>query len=199
MRSLFLLSLASCAALPAPSPETVRYLRVTPQRRVLECTFTIDRSAEGWSLRSLTGNLTLLARYDPSNRLLEARAGLAGGPEKADVDERPGVIVTSAPDWTDTFRICREWDRARGGRQEFPGLWIHPAQPTQRLTFSAEFVRRDGDLDVIGIRLRNHSPYRAWVDAAGRMIKLVSLPVKPGATVLVLEGFDAAWEALPPE
>jgi len=210
---LFLLTLAGCAGVaPAPTTEVVRYLRVTPQRTALECSFAILRSAEGWTLTSVTGKLTVEARYDAADRLLDAQAALrtggtiraeveggrakisAPGREDHEVDAPAGVIVTSAPDWTDTFRICRLWDRARGGRQTVPGLWIHPVQPTQRLTFSAEFVRRDGELDVLTIRLRNNSAYRAWVDSAGRMIKLTQ-----GSTVLVREGFEVAAAALPNE
>ena len=161
----------------------------------------------------MTGNLTVDARYDSSDRLVDAQAALrnggkarvetsgdrakisAPGREDQEVDAPPGIIVTSAPDWTDVFRICRLWDRARAGRQTFPGLWIHPVQPAQRIAFSAEWVRRDRleslELDVLSIRLRGNSAYRAWVDPAGRMIKLAS-----SSTMLVLAGFDAAAAAL---
>ena len=210
---LLVLTLASCSGVAkAPATEVSRYFRVTPERRTLECSFTILRSGEGWSITSVTGNLTVEARYDAADRLLDAQAGLrkgdrvrievsggrakitAYGREDQEVDVPPGVIVTSAPDWTDTFRICRLWDRARAGRQTFPGLWIHPVQPTQQLTFSAEFVRRDGELDVVSIRLRGNSLYRAWIDSAGRMIKLTQ-----GGTVLVRDGFESAAAALPNE
>ena len=198
---LLVLALASCADAPrAPATEVVRYLRMP--KMSLECSFSTLRDADGWTITSVTGPLTVEARYDASDRLLDARVALRDGKTARvdhDVDVPRGVIVTSAPDWTDTFRICRLWDRARGGRQEFPGLWIHPVQPTQRLTFAAEFVRRDGELDVVAIRLRGNSPYRAWVDPTGRMIKLVSLPVKEGSTVLVLQGFESAATALPDE
>jgi len=217
-RALIVLILSGCGpVVEAPTTESVRYFRVTPQRTALECTFGTRREAEGWGIVSSTGNMMVQARYDLSDRLLWAQASLRGadsarveavgtratiagpGREVQVVEVPVGVIVTSAPDWTDTFRICRLWNRARAGRQEFPGLWIHPVQPTQRLTFSAEFLRRDGELDVLTIRLRNNSPYRVWVDSSGRMIKLASLPVKDGSTVLVLEGFEAAATELPNE
>jgi len=215
MRSALLLSLlmAGCSSpAKAPTSEVVRYVRISPQRTSLECSFATLRSADGWILTSVTGNLKVEARYDADDRLIDAHASLqkgdrvraevangratitAYGREDLEVDVPPGVIVTSAPDWTDTFRICRLWDRARAGRQTFPGLWIHPVQPTQRITFSAEFVRRDGELDVLAIRLRGNSAYRAWVDGAGRMIKLTG-----ANTVLALQGSESAAAALPNE
>jgi hypothetical protein len=198
---LLVLVLAGCGTPgKAPSVEVTRYLRVTPERRTLECSFSILRSDDSWSITSVTGGLTVEARYDAGDRLIDAQAALrngdkvrveaaggraritAYGREDLEIDVPAGVIVTSAPDWTDTFRICRLWDRARGGRQEFPGLWIHPVRPTQRLTFSAEFVRREGELEVLTIRLRGNSAYLAWVDPEGRMMKLTGAD-----TVLVLQ------------
>jgi len=181
-----------------------RYLCVTSQLTESECTFRTVRGDAGWSIRSITGNLTVEARYDNADRLIDAQVALrngdrvraevtdgrakitADGREDQEVDVPAGVIVTSAPDWSDAFRICRLWDRARGGRQEFPGLWIHPRQPTQRLTFSAEHVGREGNLDLLSIRLRGNSAYQASVDREGRMFKLTG-----AGTVLVLEGIES--------
>ena len=196
-----LLALAACRAV-AP-PETVRYSRITARGAVPECTFTVRPEEGGWSLLSVTGKLTVETHYDLSERLVRARAAQGGDSARVEVtgdrlkvvrsngeqefDAPPGIIVTSAPDWADTFRICRLWKRSVRGRQDFPGLWIHPVQPAQRLTFTAERIGSDGKLDQLSIRLRGNSAYVAWVDEGGRMIKLASLPVKEGSTVLVLE------------
>jgi hypothetical protein len=218
MRSVALVValLAGCRGAP-PALETVRYLRLTPRGAVPECRFRLEAGA----VTSVTGALEVAARYDAAGVLLgaEARVG-AGEPvrveasggrarvsrpkqEAQDFEVPPGVIVTSAPDWTDTFLICRRWDRGRGGRQDFPGLWIHPVQPAQRLTFTAERTGADVldglPLDRLLVRLRGNSPYAAWVDPAGRMIKLVSLPFREGSTLLVLEGFEESSQALRPE
>lgn len=223
----FLTTLAGLALLQGT--EQARYLRVTSRGTATECTFTTERSTAGWTIASVTGRaLTVTARYDASGALLGAEAGLGSGDAKKTAvvtvtDGRarvqrpgleaqefgvpPGVIVTSAPDWTDTFRICRLWDRKKAGRQEFPGLWIHPVQPAQRLTFIAERTGGDSldhegrklELERLSIRLRGNSAYVAWADPAGRMIKLVSLPFKEGSTVLVLEGFETSAAALKPE
>jgi hypothetical protein len=225
--TLAIFALAGCQAEPPPAPDPgqIRYLRVTSRGTIPECSFTIDRREGGWTMTSLTGQLIVTARYDASDRLLDATARLgrgeaarveaAGGRAKVlrpgleaqEFDAPPGVIITSAPDWTDTFRICRLWSAARGGRQEFPGLWIHPEKSAQRLTFTAE--RAGGDvirgpagplaLQRLSIRLRGDSAYVAWVDPQGRMIKLASLPFGDGSTVLLLEGFEGAAAALRPE
>lgn len=222
-----LLALAGCRTSPlaAPAPESLRYLRVTPRGVAPECAITVEPQSEGWTISSVTGTLRLTARYDAAQHLVEAAARIGTGePAKVDVvdgrakvlrpgrpaqdfDAPPGVIVTSAPDWTDTVRLCRLWDRARGGRQEFPGLWIHPEQPAQRLTFSVE--RTGGDeirtdsvvlaLDRLSIRLRENSAYLAWADPAGRMVKLVSLPFGTGSAVLVLADFEGPAAALRPD
>jgi hypothetical protein len=216
-------------ALLLQGPEQARYLRVTAKGTSTECTFALERTEAGWSIASATGRaLTVTARYDAAGTLLAAEAASGTGDAKKTASvavadgkarvQRPGleaqefevpkgVIVTSAPDWTDTFRICRLWDRAKAGKQEFPGLWIHPVQPAQRLTFTAERTGTDTldhggrklELDRLSIRLRGNSAYAAWADPAGRMIKLVSLPIKETGTVLVLEGFETSAAALKPE
>ena len=198
--SFALVALAGCRAAAEPGPERVRYLRPDG---ALECVFELG---EGF-VASVTGPLTVEARYGPDGTLREARAALAAGgaARVGAVDgratvERPGrppetfevpprVIVTSAPDWTDAFFICRRWTRGGPARQEFPGLWIHPVQPPQRLTFTAESQGVEGGLERLLIRLRGGGTYVAWADRDGRMIKLAA---KPGSAVLSLEGVDTS-------
>jgi polyhydroxybutyrate depolymerase len=204
--------------------DVARYLRLTPKGPAPECAFTVRKEAAGGSIESVTGRLTVTARYDASDALVEAGAVLGGrkaqvtaadgkarvtrpDAEPQDFDAPRGVIVTSAPDWTDAFRLCRLADRSKEGPQEFPGLWIHPDQPAQRLTFAIEklggatleHAGRTLELARWSIRLRGGSRYAAWSDSEGRMIKLVSLPFKEGATELVLEGFAASAATLKPE
>lgn len=213
-------------------PEKIQYVRPSGQGYVPECTFSIGKSDQGRTIASVTGRgkstLTVTARYDAMEALLEAEVvqvagedrktatvGVSGG--KATVkragkpdqefDAPKGVIVTSAPDWTDAFLLCRLRDGSRAGKQEFPGLWIHPEQASQRLTFSVEklgsvALEHKGEkleLDRLSIRLRGNSAYVAWADAKGRMIKLVSMPYKPGGSELVLEGFEETAASLKPE
>ena len=196
-----LLALAGCRGAAEPAgPERSRYLR---PGGALECAFELRAG----SVSSVTGPLTVEARYGPDGALLEARASLKSGvaARVAVVDgranvERPGhppaafdvpkdVIVTSAPDWTDAFLICRRWKRSGPELQEFPGLWIHPVQPPQRLTFTAERQGVEEELDRLLIRLRGGSAYVAWVDRGGRMFKLAA---KPGSAELSLEGVDTS-------
>lgn len=189
---------AGCRAAPG-RVERVRYVRGA----ALVCAFEIGPDA----VSSVTGPLRVESRYAPDGALRDARAELAGGGEarvrvlegRARV-ERPGqpavefeipprVIVTSAPDWTDVLLICRRWTRSGPERQEFPGLWIHPVQPPQRLAFSAERKGVDGPLERLLIRLRGGSAYLAWVDPEGRLIKLAGAS---GREELSLEGVDTS-------
>ena len=224
--ALLFFATAGCQAGPrGPIAEQIRYFRPTPHGVVRECSFTIENREDGRTITSVTGDLTVCARYDASDRLLEAEAKLSKGaasrvivsagrakvlrPDRdaQDFDVPAGVIVTSAPDWTDAFWICRLWDRERAGRREFPGLWIHPVQPAQRLTFTAERVGGAAlsiggttlPLDRLSIRLRGNSEYLAWVDSAGRMIKLAARPANQGSAVLILEGYETASAALVPD
>jgi poly(3-hydroxybutyrate) depolymerase len=213
--------------------EKARYLRLLPDKAVDECQFTQQRGDKGWSISSVTQRgamrLIVTARYDAQDMLAVAAATLQKGEEmpavrvqvaagKATIkhdgqdpqefDVPRGTIVTSAPDWTDTFLLCQRYDRGKGGKQEFPALWIHPEKPAQRLTFSIERQGKDTvehdskklELDRHLIRIRNNSEYAAWTDAAGRMIKLTSLPFKDSSTELVLEGYEKSARNLrPPE
>lgn len=208
------------AAQEKPSEETSSYLRLSDKAPVTECTFIIRRAADGWDIHSVTGRgdmkLTVTARYDAKDQLRDAEAVLVKGDTKktcrvavangkakvqregqdAQEFEVPaGVIVTSAPDWTDTFLLCRRHDRTKAGKQETAGLWIHPEQPAQRLTFSVEKQGTDKidhageklELDRVTIRIRGNTPYTGWTDAKGRMVKLMQAgtPLE-----LVVDGFE---------
>ena len=172
--------------------------------------------------------MTVTATYDAQNTLTAADARLAkenqakvgqvtvtdgkarvkrDGQDVQEFELPKGVIVTSAPDWTDTFLLCRCYDRHKGGKQEFPGLWIHPEQKAQLLNFSIERVgqqaiEHDGKKQELGryfIRIRNNSQYVAWANDQGRMIKLMSFPFKDNAgTEMVLEGYEKSASTLRP-
>jgi len=187
LANLLLLGLAGRTFVDT-TDENVRYLRVTPKETVTECTFTVLHCGQGWSVRSETGHgkgrLSLIARYDERDRVTSAAVTVAtgagektctveiidgkarvhrDGQEVRELAVPPGVIVTSAPDWTDTFLLCRRYDRARGGKQAFAGLWIHPEKEPLRLTFTIERTGMDivehagkkQPLDRLEIRLRN--------------------------------------------
>src|SRR5262245_54904438 len=127
-------------ALSLAAPDEVRYLRLLPDRTEPECSFLREGGEGGWKITSVTGRggktLTVTARYDAANALVEASAVAEDGTAKASVsvavkegrarvkrdddttqelDAPPGVIVTSAPDWTDTFLLCQRYDRNKGG------------------------------------------------------------------------------------
>lgn len=211
--------------------ETVRYLRPAADTFVTECEFHITRNEAGWTITSRTYRgpvqMEVETRYDAEDRPTAARAVLTTrgmtrsvtvqvnhgkatvqreGQQSAEFDAPKGTIITSAPDWSDVFLLCRRYDRQRQGRQEYPALWIHPTQPPQRLTFSIErqgtdLIERDGkaiELDRYLIRIRNNSSYAAWADAQGRMVRLIPLPLNDAAPGLTLEGYEKPAAGLRP-
>lgn len=214
----------------APHEEKLSYRRPTATGFADECTFTIRRDKAGWDIVSVTGRgdtqLTVTTRYDTQDHLLAADAVLAKGGNKVTVTVKAalarvqrdgqdaqefrvpaGVIVTSAPDWTDTLLLCRRYDRKRGGKQEFSGLWIHPTQPAQLLKFSIERTGTEQimhagkklDVDRYTIRIRGPNSYVAWADGQGQMLRLVSMPFKDGTpNGLVREGYEKSAAALKP-
>lgn len=217
----------------ARADEMYRYVRTAGDQFVTECAFSIKQEKAGWSIVSKTerGKTTMevTARYDGEDRLISARAILSadGANKTATVDvkdgkatvkregEKPiefdvpkGTIVTSAPDWSDVFLLCRRYDHDKKGKQEFPALWIHPTQAAQRLTFSIDLqgtdrIEHEGkklELSRFLIRIRGNSDYVAWADNKGRMIRLIPLPFKAPASGMTLEGFEKPAASLrPPE
>lgn len=211
-------------------PETSRYLRPAGKAFATECEFTLKRAESGSSVESVTfrgeTKMTVTARYDAEERLTAAvvilwtkdqkstaTVGVAAGKATVKRDAQPilefevpkGVIVTSAPDWTDTFLLCRRYDRQKGGKQHFAGLWIHPVNASQRLTFAIErsgaaTIEHAGKklkLDRFTIWLRGNSSYAAWADHEGRMIKLLPLPAKENAmNWLVRDGYEKSAASL---
>jgi hypothetical protein len=113
----------------------------------------------------------------------------------------PDAVVTTAPDWSDIFEVVRRYDRAKGGKQEFPGFWFHPAAPPRNLTFTAEKLGQDSvtvdgtktALDRYRVELRSGG-YVVWADGGGRVVKLI--PAGRPAAAVVLQGFEAATKAL---
>jgi hypothetical protein len=211
--------------------EEVRYTRPAGAMAVRECTFRITRQGGGWTIMSRTDRgavkMEVTARYDAEDRLtaatatLKARDGIKAatvhvkdgkatvqraGQPPAEFDVPRGTIVTSAPDWSDVFLLCRRYDRKRKGKQDHPALWIHPTQPPQRLTFSIEWqgsdtIRHAGKEMVLGryrIRIRNNSAYAAWADARGWLVRLIPLSGKGMAPGMTRDGYERSAAALRP-
>jgi hypothetical protein len=204
-----------------PSIDTVRFLRPAGADWVFETEVRIQADASGTKIASRTGRekaqLAIESRFDKSERLLAAsvtesrndveraarvevrdataRVTRAGG-EQAEFDCPPGVIVTSAPDWTDVVLMVKRFDRQRGGKQEFAGLWIHPTQEPRRLTFSithlgGDMIEHEGkqlSLDRFRIVLRGGSRYIGWGDAQGKLIRLT--PESAPQQGIVLDGWQ---------
>ncbi len=202
-------------------PHPLRYLRQADGRFVLESEITETKSKGGTTFVSRTvrprETMTLTLHFDARHRLTSARAVQEAGKEShtlaatfegttarlrrstGEPETVAGVsgkaIVTTAPDWSDILQLARRYDRTKGGRQQFAGLWIHPVKPARKLTFTIEGVARDSVtrenktfvLQRYRIRLRS-GEYLAWADGTGRVLKLM-VPGKPAGAV-VLEGFQ---------
>jgi len=212
----------SLAAQPLPAGK-LRYLRPAGDGWTNECVFTTAKRDNGWSIASVTERgqlrLTLETSYGPKDALATsvltlrnadkesvaivavkdgvARVQLPEQPLKK-LEVPPGVIVTSAPDWTDTLLLCARYDHAAAGKQEFSALWYHPEQPVQLLKLSVErqgydTIQRDGKdvkLARFTIQLRGNSRYAAWATMDGTMVRLIPLPAKAKRSGLILEGFE---------
>jgi hypothetical protein len=212
-------------------PDTASYVRFAGAAFATECKFRIAREPSGWRIVSRTDRGTVQmeveTRYNAYQQPVSARVVLTqnGTSKTANVlvkdgkatvtregqpsetfDAPKGTIVTSAPDWTDVFLLCRHYDRRDKEKQEFPALWIHPIQPPQRLTFSIELqgkdaIEHDGkkvELSRFEIMIRGSSRYVAWADPQGRMVRLIPLPLKGTASGLTLEGYEKSVAGLRP-
>ncbi|MFO0966530.1 MAG: hypothetical protein U0793_13225 [Gemmataceae bacterium] len=208
--------------------ETVSYLKPSGKKFVPEARFTVRQGKYGWSIASSTGGgereMGVRAKYDAADRLQSAAATLTmedykavalveckDGKAAVHPKDRPvatfpvvaGMIVTSAPDWTDAFLLCRRYDRAKGGKQKFVGLWVHPKEQALLLDLTIEaegkdVVRRNGeDVELTRCRivLRGPQAYVAWMDKEGGLIKLVSASPK-GGSALIRDGWETVWEQL---
>jgi hypothetical protein len=115
--------------------------------------------------------------------------------------------VTTAPDWSDVFQLVRRYDAAKGGKQDFPGLWVHPVQPMQKLTFS---IQRIGD-DTVAVREKGKEmevklgryqvklrsgDYAVWADPDRRVVRIV--PANRKEAFVVLQGYQEATRGLAP-
>jgi hypothetical protein len=205
----------------------IRYVRPAGEKYVTECTFTLTRDKASWSITSQTGSMQVEAKYDADDRLQSAKATISNGKSSksatvqvkdgkakverdgADAEEfdvPKGTIVTSAPDWSDVFLLCRRYNGTKGGKQEFPALWIHPEKPALRLTFTIELhgtdrIVHDGSglaLVRYQIHIRDNSAYMAWAHADGRMVRLIPLPAKDSAPGMTLEGYEKSAAGLRP-
>lgn len=209
---------------------TIRYNRPAGSQYVREFKLTRKPYAEGHSISSVTRrgqtHLSLVSEFDTAGHLRSAKVAIDSGTKRQtaqahsegtsvtvkrangliDVLDCPrGVIVTSAPDWTDTFMVTRRYDENKGGEQQFDGLWIHPTREPLRLTFrvrheGTDTVECQGEthrLERISIVLRNESRYVAWRDGRRQLVRLVADGREQPS--IVLDGWQEATRHLAPK
>ncbi len=219
--------LAGCALLPAADADktTLRYLRPADDKFVLESEVTTTRDDKGTTYVSRTERgrekTTLTVRHDKAGKLTSAEVVVEAAAVKKNATaavqdaaarvQRGGTVdflkltgdpvVTTAPDWSDVFQLVRRYDAAKGGKQEFPGLWFHPTNGLEQPTFTADRTGSDAvtaggkelRLDRYRVKLRS-GDYSVWADADRKVYKI--LPGGDKAVPVVLEGFEDATRNL---
>jgi hypothetical protein len=211
------------------SSKAIRYLRVTGSEFVRETEIHLLRTEEGIIVTSVTHRgertLTVTSRFDPENALTSATVTLLrgkneqsasvsvtdstarvlrNGNETNELACPGGVIVTSAPDWTDSFMAVRRYDANGSTTQEFPGLWIHPTREPLELTLRLTRLGQDSvtlcdkrmNLDRFLLVLRGGSRYVVWGNQQGQLVRLV--PAAEGSGGIVLNGWQRATRDLKP-
>ncbi len=118
-----------------------------------------------------------------------------------DLPARP--VLTAGLDWTAALVFVPLYDAARGGKQEWSGLWLDPVQGLQTPTYTVE--RQGDDTVTVKDKAVKLSRYRiklrdgtaaVWADGDGRVVRVQPLAAK--ATPVVLEGFEDATKGLRP-
>ena len=210
--------------------ETVRLRRVSGSDFVKESEIHLVPTKQGLVVTSITQRgeqtLTVHSRFDSNDTLVSAKVTLRRGEYKQsasvsvtdrtalvlrDGDEAKelacpvGVIVTSAPDWTDSFLAVRRYDPKGSTTQTFPGLWIHPSREPLELTIKLTRLGQDSVmlrknitmLDRLLLVLRGGSRYIVWRNQQGQLVRLV--PAVEGKGGIVLTGWERATRDLKPQ
>lgn len=212
--------------------ESLTYLRPSGDTFVTEFTIEIRDTSAGRTITSTTQRgdqvLTLIADFNSDEELRTAtvRVRSGKGEKAAQVEVRdgkarvsragsavielncpPGVIVTSAPDWTDSVLAVRRIPRAAGealeaSKRTFRGLWVHPAQEPLELHFpwtpvGSDIVLFRGSmqrLDRFLLMLRGGTRYVVWRGPDGNLVRLV--PENSPRGGIVLRGWETATRDL---
>jgi hypothetical protein len=210
----------------ADRPETrkvFQFLRPAGSEFKKETEIQLRRSTDSLVVTSVTQRgqekLTVTSRFDSKDVLCSAEVTiqrgqhrqsasvtvtdgtarvLRDGKEAVELACPRGVIVTSAPDWTDSFMAVQRYDPNGEKTQRFPGLWIHPTGKPLELTIQLTHLGQDSvkhgcqavDLDRYLLVLRGGSRYVVWRSPRGQLVRLV--PAKSGRGGIVLAGWEQA-------
>lgn len=211
------------------SSKTFRFLKVSGSEFVKETEIHLLRTQESFVVTSITQRgdqtLTVTSRFDSKNALTSASVTLRRGKRAQSASVRVtdrtarvlrdgnetnelacpgGVIVTSAPDWTDAFMAVRRYDLKGSTTQKFSGLWIHPTREPLALTLKLTRLGHDSvilcnksvNLDRFLLVLRGGSRYIVWRNQQGQLARLV--PAMKGSGGIVLAGWERATRDLKP-
>jgi len=209
--------------------ETIRFLRASGSEFVQESEIHFRQTLQNFVVTSITQRgeqtLTVHSQFDSNDRLVRAsvtlRRGeraqsatvsvtdhtarvLRNGQETNELKCPGGVIVTSAPDWTDSVMAVRRYDPKGNTTQTFPGLWIHPTHGPLELTIKLTRLGQDSVmldnssriLDRLLLVLRGGSQYIVWRNQQGQLVRLLSAMKDHGG--IVLAGWERATRDLKP-
>jgi hypothetical protein len=211
-------------AAPLEGEFKLRYLRPQGDGWATESLVEGRDLRTGWTYTSKTdrpGHTLTLTFRRVGRRLLEADIKLVQGKEtttarvvregdafkltrqgKTETIKAPAdPVVTSAPDWSDILGLVGRYDRNKGLKQEFAGLWFHPTQPHRLLAFTVEKtgtvkVQHQGkplDLEAFRVTIRSGG-YKVWALPTGEVARI--LPDGDKATPVVLEGYTETTKGL---
>lgn len=185
MHSPLLCTLLLLVGSDATSPTTLRYVRKTKEKFVLESIVTFKKTTTGPRYLSVTHRpgvkLELQIRFDKKHTVQSATVTLHTRDSKRSATTRylpgksavavmrsgesqkltmkvPPVLATTAPDWSDILLLLRRYNAQKGGKQEFQGVWFHPVRPAHVRTFVVEQL---GKKDItVGMNKRTLLKYR---------------------------------------
>jgi hypothetical protein len=205
----------------AAGDKVLKYVRPSGDSFSPESELRRQERDDGYEIISTTHRpgvkLTLTSRYGAGGDLREANVTVENGKqsqsatatvtgqrvevrrakgEPRTLDCPAGVIVTSAPDWTDAVLAVRRFDPKGKDTQEFPGLWIHPAQEPLRITIKLTrrgkqtVLRENEKLHLVRylLQLRGGSRYELWADPSGQLIRLA--PDGNPRPAMILSGWE---------
>lgn len=206
-----------------PKPETLRYLRPSGDKFVLESEIATTATTYTSLTERGTQKMTLNLTFGKDKTITEAeailqtnesrqraflkldgtKARLTRDSKVEEFETAADPVVTTAPDWSDIFLLVRRYDIDKAGKQEFAGLWIHPVKETLKLTFMIERIGQETivvkDKRVKLARYRIHlrsGDYVAWADSSRTVVKL--MPANAKAGLVVLEGYEQSTDGLVP-
>jgi hypothetical protein len=212
-------------------PTTLHYLISVDGEYKPESDVTITKTDKGTTCVSKTVqdkvSTMLSSNYGPDGKLTSAAVAieeLPSGKSRAvtvlwheggtlEIKKKSGSdlmkvmgepVVFTTPGSSDVVGLIGRYDLKKGGKQQFSGVWIHPAENCQTLKLTIEHVDDKETISVQGKKIALHrfvvrlrgGEHLVWMDSDGVVIKIVKNQLKSPA--VVLDGYQEAAKGLGP-